>query len=102
MVFAISGNFPLMAVAYLISNLLRTLNEPIYNAWLNKHIDDTGRATILSTKGILNSFGQIIGGPGIGLIATIVSIKIGLLGSAILLIPTIFIYIYIKKTTKIV
>ncbi|MDF2587199.1 MAG: putative permease [Anaerocolumna sp.] len=94
--FALSSNFTLMAIAYLVSNLLRSLNEPIYHAWINKHIDDNGRATILSTKGILNSFGQIIGGPGIGFIATVISIKIGILGSAILLIPTIFIFILIR------
>lgn len=93
LVFALTRNFGLMLTAYLTINMVRTLNKPIYNAWLNSHIEDNARATVLSTNGQINSLGQIIGGPIIGVIATKFSISIGIACTSLLLTPVIALYI---------
>lgn len=91
--FALSGNFILMVTSYLLTKMFRTVTDPIYNSWLNKHIDDNARATVLSTNGQLNSLGQIIGGPIIGIVATKYSISIGIFCTTLFLIPVVALYI---------
>lgn len=92
-IFALTKDFSLMLMAYLSTNMLRTINDPIFNSWLNSHIEDSARATVLSTNGQLNALGQIIGGPIIGIIATRVSISIGIACTALMLTPVIILYI---------
>jgi DHA3 family tetracycline resistance protein-like MFS transporter len=92
-VFALTKDFSLMLVAYLSTNMLRTINDPIFNAWLNSHIEDSARATVISTNGQLNALGQIIGGPIIGIIATKISISIGIACTALMLTPVIILYV---------
>jgi DHA3 family tetracycline resistance protein-like MFS transporter len=91
-VFALTGNFIIMLVGYLSTNMFRTTIEPIYNGWLNRHISDEARATVLSTNGQVNALGQIIGGPIIGVIATRISISVGIACTAMLVTPVIFLY----------
>jgi MFS transporter, DHA3 family, tetracycline resistance protein len=93
LLFALTRNFGLMLAAYLSINMFRNINEPIYNAWLNNHIEDNSRATILSVNGQLNSLGQILGGPIIGVIATKISVSIGIACTSVLLAPVILLYI---------
>lgn len=82
-----------MLIAYLATNTLRTINEPIFSAWLNGHIDDKARATILSINGQINALGQILGGPIIGIIATNISISIGIACTSLLLTPVLVLYV---------
>jgi MFS transporter, DHA3 family, tetracycline resistance protein len=93
LLFALTKNFGLMLAAYLSINMFRNINEPIYNAWLNNHIEDNARATVLSINGQLNSLGQILGGPIIGIIATRISVSIGITCTSILMAPVIVLYI---------
>ncbi len=53
-------------------------------------VDEKMRATLFSTSGQLDSFGQIIGGPIVGLVAQQVSIPWGLVCTAFLLLPALF------------
>lgn len=53
-------------------------------------MDEKMRATVFSTSGQLDSFGQIIGGPIVGLVAQQVSIPWGLVCTAFLLLPALF------------
>lgn len=94
-VFALTKNFALMLAAYLAISMAKTINEPILNAWLNSHIDDSARATVLSTNGQLNSLGQIIGGPIIGIIAVRTSVSTGIACTALLVSPVILLYVII-------
>lgn len=93
LIFALTKDFNLMLIAYLTTNMFRTINEPIFNSWLNNHIDDNSRATVLSVNGQINSLGQIIGGPIIGIIASKISISIGIACTALMLTPIIIIYL---------
>ena len=60
------------------------------SAWMNDHVEEKMRATVFSTSGQLDSFGQIIGGPIVGLVAQQVSIPWGLVCTAFLLLPALF------------
>ena len=100
-VFALTHDFSIMLIAYLSTNMFRSVNEPILNAWINRHIDDNARATILSTNGLINSLGQIIGGPFIGVLAANISVSFGIACTAILLTPVIVLYALSIKSDRI-
>ena len=93
LIFALTRNFSLMLIAYLATNTFRIINKPIFSAWLNGHIDNNSRATVLSINGQMNSLGQILGGPIIGIIATNISVSIGIVCTSLLVAPVLVLYI---------
>lgn len=99
-VFAFMSSFWLALVMFLITGLMRNLREPILHAWMNEHIEDKMRATVFSTSGQLNSFGQIIGGLLVGIVAQQISITWGLVCTALLLLPVLFLLLVVKKAEQ--
>ncbi|MGU8858613.1 tetracycline efflux MFS transporter TetA(P) [Clostridium perfringens] len=93
LIFALTKNFSLMLIAYLATNTFKIINEPIFSAWLNGHIDDNSRATVISINGQMNSLGQILGAPIIGIIATNISVSIGIACTSLLVAPVLVLYI---------
>ena len=88
--FAVGRSFWFMLLVFLLAGLMRTIKEPVLAAWMNDQVDEKMRATVFSTSGRLDSFGQIIGGPIVGLVAQQVSIPWGLVCTAFLLLPALF------------
>ena len=93
-IFAVSGKIWLTLIVFVFIIVLRDLINPLYTAWVNYRLDSSSRATVLSMSSLVDAFGQIGGGPIIGVIAQQASIQIGLLGSAVLLSPVLF---FLKK-----
>ena len=98
--FALGKSFWFVLVVYLITGLMRSLKEPILAAWMNEHVEEKMRATVFSTNGQLDAFGQIIGGPLVGLIAQQFSVSWGLICTALLLLPALFLLPIAGKTAK--
>ena len=65
-------------VCFILVRILRNLYETLLEIWLNQQIDSRACATILSMYGQIDSVGQIVGGPLIGLLVTIRSLRTGL------------------------
>src|SRR5574344_1716705 len=86
-IFGIAG----MVLSAIVMNFMS--NRPIFSAWLNGHIDDKARATVLSINGQINALGQILGGPIIGIIATNISVSIGIACTSLLVTPVLVLYI---------
>lgn len=74
---------------FVIVRVIRRTIEPCMKTWVNLYAPADKRATILSFEGQANSFGEIAGGPGIGFIGSLRSIRDAMLVSAILLTPTL-------------
>lgn len=103
LLFALLGNVWGVAFVYCIGNSLRNSFYPLYDAWVNRQVEDPEwRATSLSMLGQLNSIGQISGGPLLGWIALKVGVPIGLVLSGFLVIPIIMIYggFYLKRSSE--
>lgn len=98
--FALGKSFWFMLVAFLITGLMRSLKEPVLVAWMNEQVEERVRATVFSTNGQLDSFGQIIGGPLVGLVAQQVSVPGGLICTALLLLPALFLVPVAGKVRK--
>ncbi|MTI48407.1 MAG: MFS transporter [Firmicutes bacterium] len=99
-IFGLAGNFAFGFATYLTLYIMRTTNGPLYRAWLNQNIKAKVRATVLSTYGQIDAFGQIIGGPIIGYIAVKYSISVAIVIAGIILSPVILLYLFSAKQTK--
>ena len=79
--------FALVAGAYIAIWVLRPVLDPLLSGWMITRIEPSVRATALSAKDMFDSAGQIAGGPVIGVIGSLASIRIALLTSAAALAP---------------
>lgn len=95
--FGLAGNFTMAFSAYLIFYILRITNGPIYRAWLNENIESKVRATVLSTYGQIDAFGQILSGPIIGFIALKFGLGLSIVTSGLILAPVVIFYVYILR-----
>ena len=73
-------------------NIAREIIGPVYTAWVNQRLDSKVRATVLSMSGQVDAIGQILGGPGVGMIGKLVSVRAALLASGIILSPALALY----------
>ena len=88
--FALLPFLPLALGLYLVIDVLRDLRNPLQTAWINQKLDSKVRATVHSMFGQVDAIGQIAGGPGVGLIANLVSVSAALVTSGLLLSPALF------------
>ncbi len=91
-IFTVSGNLWLAFGMLWVRTAVGSVSQPVESAWLNRNLDASSRATVGSMTGQANSIGQAVGGPALGWIGNAVSIRAALLGSAIVLSPTIALY----------
>lgn len=96
-IFGLAVSFPLAVAAYLIARMLRTSSHPLYQAWLAQTIDARVRATVLSVSSQLDALGQITGGPVIGFIGAVRSIRAALVATSIVLTPALFLYARVTR-----
>jgi DHA3 family tetracycline resistance protein-like MFS transporter len=87
--FGLAGGFWWAVVASWALGVCRRTLEPLYAAWLNQGLDPRYRATVLSLRGQVDAFGQIAGGPVIGLVGTLFSLRHALVASGLLLLPAL-------------
>lgn len=90
-IFALAGSFLLAALAYWLGAVCRRVSAPLYMAWLNRGIEPSVRATVLSMAAQVDALGQIAGGPAIGWLGT-VSLRWALLATAAALSPVLPLY----------
>jgi len=91
-IFALAGNFTLAVSAMLVSRVLRQVTQPLMDAWTNQNVESSVRATVFSMQGQGDAIGQVAFGPVMGFIATATTIRIALMGVAIMLLPPQILY----------
>lgn len=92
-VFGVATRLPVALLAILAIQVFRGANGPLYRAWTNKQIEPRVRATVLSMTGQVDAIGQILGGPGMGWLATAFSTRATMVAVAILLSPVLLLYL---------
>lgn len=98
--FALAGNFALALISYWGYATLRSTINPIYSTWLTQNSDAKVRATIISMSSQLDAVGQIVGGPVVGVIGTLASIRAALLATGALLTPVLLLFIRALRLEK--
>lgn len=90
--FGLTRHFWLALGLYWVVDMLRSVIDPLYSAWLNSYVDDPQvRATMFSVGSQVDAIGQIAGGPLVGAIGNI-SIRAALTVSALILLPVLPFY----------
>jgi DHA3 family tetracycline resistance protein-like MFS transporter len=79
--------FVIVLVCYLAVATIRPVFSPLITGWVTGRVDASVRATALSATDLFDSAGQIAGGPVIGAIGLLASVRAALLASAVALGP---------------
>ncbi len=88
--FALAPFLVLALALYLVIDVLRDISYPLRTAWINQKLDSRVRATVHSMFGQVDAIGQIAGGPGVGLVASLASVMAAISTSGLLLTPALF------------
>jgi DHA3 family tetracycline resistance protein-like MFS transporter len=92
-VFGVAMGFAIALAAYMVARLARRITEPLWLTWLNRNIEDSSvRATVTSMVNQTNAFGEVAGGPGVGAVGTVVSLRAALVLAGVLLAPAVALY----------
>jgi hypothetical protein len=91
-VFGLSRDFALALTAFWFISILGTLTGPVARTWLNGSLESRGRATVLSLVSQADALGQLSGGPLIGWVGTVRNLRVAMVLSAILLLPSLPLY----------
>ncbi|HLF72356.1 MAG TPA: MFS transporter [Dehalococcoidia bacterium] len=84
---ASAGGFTMGMAAFWTTVTLSRMWDPLYLAWLNQNIESRVRATVISMNSQMNAAGQIAGGPLLGGIGSLISLRAAIYGAAIALLP---------------
>jgi len=90
--FGLAGNFALALGALWAKSVVGSLAGPLQGAWLVQNIDPRVRATVLSMNSQANAFGQSAGGPMIGFVGTMRSLRAAMVASGVALSPAVALY----------
>lgn len=82
-----AGNFWVALIALWVFSTARSSLEPLDSAWIVRHTAGSARATAISFSSQLNAIGQVVGGPAVGWIGTVISLPAALTASALLMSP---------------
>jgi MFS transporter, DHA3 family, tetracycline resistance protein len=85
--FGVAAGFAPAVAAYLAYGGARGLRDPLYDAWAVPMIEPEVRATVLSTIGQADAVGETVGGPVIGLVATLATPGLAIVAAGAALLP---------------
>lgn len=91
-VFGLSRDFALALAAFWLLSAVGTLAGPIARTWLNSALESRSRATVLSLVSQADALGQVVGGPFVGWVGTVRSLRAAMVLSAVLLLPALPLY----------
>jgi len=86
---ASAHGFALAIASYLLVQVLRPVAYPLVSGWIVTRVDSRVRATALSARDMFDSGGQSLGGPVVGWIGLVATIRTALYAGAIALVPAI-------------
>jgi len=92
LIFALAGVFWLALIAVWMTRWMRIAMRPLVVAWVNRGLAPGARATVLSMLGQAEALGEVCGGPVLGLVGTLHTVRTALVGAAAVLLPALPLY----------
>jgi DHA3 family tetracycline resistance protein-like MFS transporter len=99
--FGLVGNFFLALALFWAATVCRKAALPLYITWLTRSSDPRMRATVISISGQADAIGQIAGGPIVGLIGNLVSLRAAIVTTGAILAPNVFFFARAMRHSKI-
>jgi DHA3 family tetracycline resistance protein-like MFS transporter len=90
--FALAGNLALAVVASICVQTFRRISDPLQTTWINQHVDSRVRATVISLTGQADALGQTLGGPVVGYIGFVTTVRTALFVGGCILSPALPLY----------
>lgn len=87
LLFILAERFAFALLGLWLTGAARAVRDPLMEAWINQHAESDVRATVLSIQGQADAFGQIAGGPLVGAVGLLSSVRLAISLSALLLLP---------------
>jgi DHA3 family tetracycline resistance protein-like MFS transporter len=100
--FGLAGNFFLALALFWIAIVCRKAALPLYTTWLTRSSDPRMRATVISVSGQADAIGQIAGGPIVGLVGNLVSLRAAIVTTGAILAPNVFFFARAMGHSKVV
>lgn len=88
--FGLATDFWLAVLAFWTARVMKSIGQPLTGTWITRSIPSHVRATLLSTLGQGDAFGQMLGGPAIGAIGTWHSLRAAMVATGLLHAPTLY------------
>ena len=92
LLFALAGVFWLALLAVWLTRWMRIAIRPLVIVWANRGLAPGARATVLSMLSQAEALGEVCGGPLLGLVGTLHTVRTALLGAAMVLLPALPLY----------
>jgi sugar phosphate permease len=96
--FALSPVLILAVISMTAVGLMRGIRGPLQTAWINQKLDSRVRATIHSMFGQVDAIGQTVGGPLIGTVANLYTVRMAVSFASFLLAPAL---LFIQRANRI-
>lgn len=87
--FGLAGSFEVAVAAYVVAEIFRRVTGPIFTTWVNRSLDPATRATVLSMGGQVDAFGQLGGGPLVGAVGELASLRAAMVAAGLTLVPAL-------------
>lgn len=92
LLFTPASVFWLVLLAIWMTRWMRIAIRPLVLAWMNRGLAPETRATVLSMLSQAEALGEVCGGPLLGLVGTLRTVRIALVGAALALLPALPLY----------
>lgn len=87
--FGLVGSFELAVACFMAREIAGRVSGPIFTGWVNRSLDPATRATVLSMGGQVDALGQLTGGPLIGMVGQLASLRAAMAAAGVLLAPSL-------------
>ena len=98
--FGLATTLPLAMAMFWARGPLRHASDPLLSAWQNRFVPSRVRATVLSFGGQTDAVGQMIGGPLLGAVALGLSLRVGFLAAAAVLLPVVIVFALLGRPQR--
>jgi len=97
---ALAGSFWWLAAALWLGAAFRRAQTPALTSWVNQGLDPRTRAGVNSLIGQADAFGQVGGGPALGGVAAVRSVRAALVAAGIVQMPAAVIFALSAQRSK--
>jgi len=97
--FALASVFWLALITFWAARWVRLAAYPLMVARINRGLAPGVRATVLSMLGQAGAFGEVCGGPMLGVVGTLSTVRAALVGAAMVLVPAFQLYRRVLSAT---
>ncbi len=100
LLFVLGESFALVLLGLWLTQAARAIRNPLLETWINQHTESDVRATVLSIHSQADALGQIAGGPVLGAIGLVSSIRVAISLSALFLLPILPVFRGASRVTR--